>query len=280
MCMEISGSPLFWNIMVESVLLSKPNALSSQVSVKSIVWWVSLAGASLLNLRKCLDFVHREDCRQASSASTLTTAALEESSILWSPGQCSAVVLWACPGRGRREQPESKWSARKAWGYFPSRPEKKMIRKVTGSHLSREKIHMMLPCSGSIWEHQKLSRWWGNDQCWPPPETPESRWLERFDTRPRLSSHMLGLLWGFLQGLPGHISLSSLRQPLGTSESLRCHNFLLAPVAWVFYHWRHSFRLSHRGEDVVCESHSLLRLLGGQGSGKLYLWSSLAHNQL
>ena len=132
MCMEISGCPLFWNIMVESVLLSKPNALSSQVSVKSIVWWVSLAGASLLNLRKCLDFVHREDCRQASSASTLTRAALEASGILWSPGQCSAVVLWACPGRGRREQPESKWSARKAWGYFPSRPEKKMIRKVRG----------------------------------------------------------------------------------------------------------------------------------------------------
>lgn len=80
--------PLFWNVIVESVFLRKPNALSSQGSVKSMVWWVSLAGASPLNLRKCLDFVHREDCHQVSLASTLTRAALEESSTLWCPGLC------------------------------------------------------------------------------------------------------------------------------------------------------------------------------------------------
>lgn len=118
---------------------------------------------------------------------------------------CSCVALSVCLEKGTRAQPESKWSVRKHGVPKPSlgsgRPENKMSGKVWDLTLEGGRVtwysSALVHLSASE-PQQLVSEWLG----WPSCSTPEPLWLEVFNTRPELNSHMLGVLWGVPQVSP------------------------------------------------------------------------------
>jgi hypothetical protein len=197
--------------------------------------------------------------------STFTRDALEESSsLLQSPDLCSILAFWALPRKGKKSASEVLGSRvhvpacvqvgwRKGSTKRPGAPEQ--WGEVSCCICAMDHV-------GASEPQQQVSKWLGM----AIRAILEPRWLRDLIIDQDCIVLCLGFFEETSKAHPALLCFISALRVFRHLINTGCHCSLLAPVAWIFYHWKHLFRLSNKdGEEnsTFTESLSHVYFLGG-----------------